>query len=332
MKKLLLSLIVLLALTQTKAQLTDWQKQHNKQIMFYDNWLQSRLNEGDADASQEIELGNDFWFRAYMDDNSIPKTRGNKIDLRISCEGVSVTLNDMYNYAKTNFYSSNGILPNYDQIQIPGVDNFWWNKNVFSSCGFNTNGEFDKFTNYGCTNNGFAAESLLRFLLSKIDNKVVAGAVLNVKFELVYRTAGEYRMPGGTYETLAEGTVKLKVPAKDKALAGHIYRLVERPGMADKALEESIKNGILTQAQTVIADVIKIQVISNAYKIDKNSQGVPLNRWVKARVIYKAKSTGETFTGFVNAVFNYDGTNFDSNVSKLFFQCGNTFAPSYAVK
>lgn len=331
MKKLLLSAVVLFAFIPGKAQMTDWQKQHNKQIAFFDTWLQSRMNEGDADASPEIELGNDFWFRAYFDDKDVPK-RDNKLELRISCEGVAVTLNDMYLHAKNNFSAAKGILPYYDQIQIPGVETFWKSKNVFSCCGTAPVGKFDEVTNSGCFNNGFYAESLLRFLLSKIDSKVIAGAVLNVKFEMVYRTSGEYRMPGGVYQTLAEGTVKLKVPAKEKALTSEIYRIAQRAGMADKTLEETIKNGILTLAQNDVSDVLKVQVLSNSYSTERNNQGVTLNRWLKTRVIYKSKATNETFTSIVNVVFNYDGSNYDPNVSNVYFQCGNTFVPTYAVK
>lgn len=333
MKKMILAAaITCLAFNNTKAQLTDWQKAHNKKIVFYDNWLQSRLNESDADAATELEFGNDFWFRAYMDDASLPKDKGNRLDLRLSCEGVAVTINDMYIHAKNNFYSSNGILPNYDQVQIPGLDNFWKTKNVFSCSGFSMVDKFDEFNSYGCGNNGFYGESLLRFLLSKIDSKVTPGAVLNIKYELVYRTKGEYRMPGGEYESVAEGTLKLKIPAKDKLLTSQIYRLANTAGMNDKNLEATIKKGILVTSQNVIEDVYKVQVISNSYNIDKNSYGTPINRWLKVRVVYKGKATGEVFTGFANVVFNYNGSGFDTEVNKVFFQCGNTFAPSCGVK
>lgn len=333
MKKIILSAAIsCLAFTNLHAQLSSWQKNHNKQIMFYDNWLQSRLDEGDADATTELEYGNDFWFRAYMDDASLPKDKSNKLDLRLSCEGVSVTINDMFLHAKSNFYSSNGILPNYDQVQIPGLDNFWKTNNVFSCCGFAMVDKFDEFNNYGCGNNGFYAESLLRFLLSKIDAKVIPGAALNVKFELVYRTKGEYRMPGGDYQPVAEGTLRLKIPAKEKLLNSQIYRLVQNPGMTDKTLEASIKKGIMVTSQNVIDEVYKVQVISNSYNIDKNYNGTPINRWLKVRVVYKGKTTGEIFTGFANVVFNYNGGGFDTEVNKVFFQCGNTFAPSCGVK
>jgi hypothetical protein len=321
----------LFALIQGKAQMTDWQKSQNKKIVFYDTWLQSRMDESDADASNDIELGNDFWFRAYFDDSNVPK-RDNKLELRISCEGVAVTINDMYNHAKDNFSTAKGILPYYDQIQIPGIDNFWKNKNVFSCCGMAPTGKFDEYNSYGCQNNGYYAESLLRYLLSKIDNKVTAGSVLNVKYELVLRTKGEYRGPGGEYQSIAEGTLRLKVPAKEKALTSELYRLTERPGMTDKALEETIKKGILTLAQSDVSDVLKVQITSNSYNTDKNNYGIALNRWLQTRVIYKSKATNEIFTSIVNVVFNYDGSNYDPNVSKVFFQCGNTFAPSFAVK
>ena len=332
MKKLFLSAAILFALAPAKAQLSDWQNQHNKQIMFFTTYLGPSLSEGDGQAVKEIELGQQFWYRAYMDDKSLPKSTDGKLDLRLSCEGVSVTLNDMCIYAKDNFASSNGILPNYDQIEIPGVSSNWKNKNVYSNMAFSEPGQFDKYSSYGCQNNWQFTESLLRFLLSKIDSKVLPGAVLNIKFELVYRTKGEYRMPGATYEPVVEGTVNLKIPAKEKALNNQIYRLVEVPGMADKVLDEGIKKGILTLAQTVVADVYKVQVVSNSYNIDKNNYGTPLSRWVQARVIYKGKATGETFTGLVNVVFNYDGSNYDQNASKVYFQCGNTFAPSFAIK
>jgi hypothetical protein len=332
MKKVLTAVVLMTVLFQSKAQLTAWQKAHNKQVVFYDNWLQSRLDENDADATTELEYGNDFWFRAYFDDASLPKSKGNELDIRLSCEGVSVTINDMYQHAKTNFYSSNGILPNYDQVQIPGLDNFWKTKNVFSCCGFSMIDKFDEFNNYGCGNNGFYAESLLRFLLSKIDSKVIPGAVLNIKYEMVYRTKGEYRMPGGEYQSLAEGTLKMKIPVKEKLLTSQIYRLLPVAGMNDKALEETIKRGILVTAQTVISDVYKVQVVSNSYNIDKNYQGTPLNRWLKVRVVYKAKATGEVFTGFANVTFLYNGGDYDKEVNKVYFQCGNTFAPSCGVK
>lgn len=271
MKKLFFSSVAFFCLMNSaSAQLTDWQKQQNKKIVFYTTWLQSRLDETDTDVSTGTELGTKFWFRAYFDDKSLPPGRDNKIDLRLSCEGVSVTLNDMYNYAKTNFITAKGILPYYDQIQIPAVSSFWKTKNVFSCCGFAPPGEFDKRTDYGCTNNGYYAESLLRFLLSKIDGKVIPGATLPVKYELVYRTKGEYLAPGGTYEPLAEGTLNLKVPAKDKAVVSDLYRIAERPGMADKALEEKIKSGILALTSGVVGDIKKIQVVSSAYNIDKN--------------------------------------------------------------
>ncbi len=323
-------MIVLLAFAQTKAQLTDWQKQHTKKIVFFDNWLQSRLDESDADASQEIELGNDFWFRAYFDDNSLPKVKDNHFDIRISCEGQSVTLNDMAAYANSMFASSKGILPNYVQIQLPGLDNFWKTRNVFSCNGYSMKGEFDKRTDYGCSNNSFFSESLLRYLLSKIDSKVIAGTTLNVKYEMVYRTKGEYMQAGGTFETLAEGTVKLKIPTKEKALVSDIYRLQERPGMADKALEDKIKTGILSLTGGIVKDIQKVQIISSAYNIEKNYQGTPLNRWLQTRVIYTSATTGETFTSLVNVTFLYNGTGYDENVHDAYFQCGNTFAPGFA--
>lgn len=333
MKKIILSAFIsCIAFNTINAQLTDWQKAHNKQVVFYDNWLQSRLNESDADATTELEYGNDFWFRAYMDDASLPKDKGNRLDLRLSCEGVAVTINDMYIHAKQNFYNGNGILPNYDQVLIPGLDNFWKTKNVFSCSGFAGIDKFDEFNNAGCSNNGFYGESLLRFLLSKIDDKVKPGSVLNIKYELVYRTKGEYRMPGGEYQSVAEGILKLKIPSKEKLLTSQIYRLVSTPGMTDKSLEATIKKGILVTAQNVIDEIYSIQVISNSYNIDKNYNGTPLNRWLKVRVVYKAKPTGEVFTGFANVVFNYNGGGFDTEVNKVFFQCGNTFAPSCGVK
>jgi len=332
MKKLfLITLVAVFAITKTNAQLTDWQKQHAGKVVFFDTWLQSRLDETDADASQEIELGNDFWFRAYFDDKNAPK-RDNKLELRISAEGVAVTLNDMYLHAKDNFATAKGILPYYDQIQLPGIDNFWKNKNIFSCCGFAPTGKFDEFNNYGCQNNGYYAESLLRYLLAKIDNKVIPGASLSVKFELVLRTSGEYRGPGGTYEPIADGTLKLKVPAKEKALKSDLYRFVEVPGMSDKSLEENIKKGILTLAQADVSEVLKVQVLSNSYNIEKNNYGVALDRWLQTRVVYKSKATGEEFTSLVNVVFNYDGSNYDPNVSKVYFQCGNTFVPTFGIK
>lgn len=332
MKKILLSTALLLLVSFGFAQLNDFQKSNNKKVVFYTTWLQSRTNETAVDAATEVELGKPFWFRAYFENADVPKLKDNHLDLRISCAGASATLNDMFLFAKENFYSSNGILPNYDQIQIPGLDNFWKSNNIFSCNGFSMPEEFDKFSNYGCANNGFYAESLLRFLLAKIDSKVVPGAVLEVKYELVNRSKGEWRMPGAVFETLAEGTFKMKVPAKENAITGQLYRCVEMPGMNDKAMNEGIKNAILSQAQSVISDVYKVQVLNSGYNNDRGNNNVVLNRWVTARVVYKSKTTGMVFTGKVNVVYNFDGVNYDRNVSKLFFQCGNTFAPSFAVK
>lgn len=333
MKKLFLAIAVLFAITEGKAQLSDWQKQHAKKVMFYDNWLQSRLDENDADASTEIELGNDFWFRAYLEDKDIPKVKDNRLDIRISCEGQWVTLNEMV--AATNVSAAtggNGIYPSFAQIQLPGLDNFWKTRNVFSCCGFSQPGKYDEYTNYGCSNNGFYGESLLRYLLSKIDSKVVAGAVLNVKYELVYRTKGDYLALGGTYETLAEGTIKLKVPAKEKALTSDIYRFTDNPGMRDKALEEKIKAGILSLTPGTVKSIQKVQIVSNAYNIEKNGLGTPLKRWLKTRIVFTSAITGETFTSYVNVTFLYNGNGYDENVHDAYFQCGNIFAPSFGVK
>lgn len=333
MKKVFIGAMSIICFNITaKAQLSDWQKQHNKKIVFYKTWLQSRLDEGAAEATEEVELGSQFWFRAYFDEKSLPKSRGNELDLRISAEGVSVTINDMFQHARNNFYTSNGILPNYDQIQIPGLDNNWKSPNVYSNMGFSKPGQFDEFNNYGCLNEWQFAESLLRCLLSKIDSKVIPGGTLSVKYELVYRTKGEYRMPGGEYQSLAEGTVRFKIPAKEKLLTSEIYRVPAMPGMTDKTLEETIKRGILVTAQDVISDVYSVKVVNNAYNIDKNVNGIPLNRWLRVRVIYKGKATGETFTGLANVVFNYNGSDYDKEVSKVYFQCGNTFTISAGVK
>lgn len=332
MKKILLSTALLLLVSFGFAQLNAFQKASNKKIVFYNTWLQSRLDETASDASAEGELGKPFWFRAYFENADVPKQKDNHLDLRISCAGTSVTLNDMFLFAKENFYSSNGILPNYDQIQIPGLDNFWKSNNIFSCNGFSPNDDFDKFNNYGCQNNGFYAESLLRFLLAKIDSKVVPGAVLELKYELVNRSKGEWRMPGAEFATLAEGTYKMKVPAKEGAINSQIYRCVEMPGMNDKAMNDGIKSAMLSQAQNVISEVYKVQVLNSGYNNDRGNNNVVLNRWVTARVVYRSKVTGMVFTGKVNVVYNFDGANYDKNVSKLFFQCGNTFAPSFAVK
>lgn len=332
MKKILLSTALLLSVSFGFAQLNDFQKANNKKIVFYNTWLQSRLNETAADASAEGELGKPFWFRAYFENANVPKLKDNHLDLRISCNGQSVTLHDMAIFAKDNFYTSNGILPNYDQIQIPGLDNFWKTNNIFSCNGFSPVDEFDKFSNYGCANNGFYAESLLRFLLAKIDEHVKPGAVLELKYELVNRSKGEWRMPGAVFETLAEGIYKMKIPAKENALTSQVYRCVQMPGMTDKAMDDGIKSAILSQAQNVISDVYKVQVLNSGYNNDRGTNNAVLNRWVTARVVYKSKLTGMVFTGKVNVVYNFDGMNYDKNVSKLFFQCGNTFAPSYAVK
>lgn len=333
MKKVFLAAIAVFMIGQTKAQLSDWQKAHAGKVMFYDNWLQSRLNENDADASSEIELGDDFWFRAYLEDKAVPKVKDNRLDIRISCEGQSVTLNDMVAITtKSAEIGVNGIYPSLVQIQLPGLDNFWKTNNVFSCCGFSQIGKYDEYTSYGCSNNGFYGETLLRYLLSKIDSKVVAGAVLNVKYELVYRTKGEYLVAGGTFETLAEGTVKLKIPSKEKALTSGIYRFADNPGMKDKALEEKIKSGILALAPGTVKSIQKIQIVSNAYNIEKNGLGTPLKRWLKTRVVFTSAITGETFTSFVNVTFLYNGGGYDENVHDAYFQCGNTFAPSFGVK
>lgn len=332
MKKTVFVTALLLSVLASKAQLNEFQKANNKKIVFYTTWLQSRTNETAADAATEATFGQPFWFRAYFDNADIPKKLGNEFDLRISCAGQSVTLHDMAIFAKDNFSNSNGILPNYDQIQIPGLDNFWKSRNIFSCNGFSPNDDFDKFNNYGCQNNGFYGESLLRFLLAKIDAQVKPGAVLDVKYEMVNRTRGEWRMPGAVFETLAEGTLKLKIPAKEGALLTQIYRCVQVPGMNDKAMNEGIKNAILSQAQNVISDVYSVQVLNSGYNNDRGNNNVVLNRWITARVVYKSKQTGMVFTGKVNVVYNFDGANYDKNPSKLFFQCGNTFAPSYATK
>jgi hypothetical protein len=315
MKKIVTIILATVLAIQAKAQLSDFQKENSNKVVFFDHWLSSRLNETASETTNEIELGKQFFYRAYFADKA-PAQDG-KLDLRLTCEGVSVTLNDMYLHAKANFYTSKGILPNYDQIEIPGVSSNWKNSGVFSNMGFAKPGQF---------------ESLLRFLLSKIDAKITPGANLPVKYEIVQRTKGEYRMPGIEYKSLAEGTLTLKVPAKEKLLTSEIYRMPEMPGITDKDLEATIKKGILVTNQDVISDVYKIVVVSNSFNIEKAYNGTPLNQWIKVRVIYKGKTTGEVFTGFANVAYNYNGSGFDKEVSKVYFQCGNTFAISAGVK
>lgn len=330
MKKIVTIMLATVLAIQAKAQLNNFQKENSNKVVFFDHWLSSRLDETASEATNEIELGKPFWYRAYFADKA-PAQDG-KLDLRLTCEGVSVTINDMYLHAKANFYSSKGILPNYDQVEIPGVSSNWKTSMVYSHMGFGKPDQFDESNNYGCQNNWQYSESLLRFLLSKIDAKITAGASLSVKYEIVQRTKGEYRTPGVEYKSLAEGTLTFKVPAKDKLLTSQVYRMPEMPGMTDKDLEATIKKGILTTNQDVISEVYKIVVVSNSYNIEKAYNGTPLNQWIKVRVIYKGKTTGEVFTGFANVAFNYTGSGFDKEVSKIYFQCGNTFAISAGIK
>lgn len=300
--------------------LNDWQKAHNKQIVFFDNWLGSRADETEADASKTIELGEDFWIRSYFEPVNMPK---NPMDLRVSCEGVSLSLKDLWQYGKTNYANTHGILPAYDQLVLPSADNWWKNANVWSMCGTAATEDFEKAgsAGYACMYNSYPAECLVRMLLAKIDAKVVAGANLNVKFELLEKSDASYFESTGTWTPVSEGTLTFHVGDKAKLLNNNYYGFM-RSGLDDMKVEESIKKAILSMSNDVISEVQKIDIISNDFQYYKNDLGVPIYKWITVRIIFKSKIDGILYAGNVNASFNYNGSTYDANPAKLFYQCG----------
>ena len=101
--------------------------------------------------------------------------------------------------------------------------------------------------------------------------------------------------------------------------------------MKDAALEARIKKGILALTTGYVKDIQKIQIVSNGYNIEKNYQGTPLDQWLQVRIVYTSPITTETFTSLVNVVFLYNGSGYEPDVHNVYFQCGNTFIPSFAI-
>lgn len=316
--------------------LNEWQKSNNHKIVFFDDFLGSTVTE--SASSSEIELGEDFWFRAYFDKaEGIDRTK--PLDIRLSCQGVSLSMKDIWAYSRANFSNTNGILPAYDQLHLAGMDNWWKNNNIFSMNGFIGAEDFDKPGSSGqpCQYVSFPNESILRMLLAKIDGKVVYGTTLEVKYELIERQSGNYfDEAGGEWLTRAEGTLKLKVGDKAKNISGNLYRLPSASAtyfMEDPKIEKAIKEGMLgipTSAKTV-AEVYKVDLTMGDFKVFKDANGVPINRWISARVLFKSKNTNMYFTGIVNATFEYNGTDYNTSVKDLYYQCGVTPVPSFGI-
>lgn len=228
--------------------LNEWQKTKDHQIVFFDTWPGTTFNE--TSSSEVIELGEDFWFRAYFD-KGLGVDRKKPLDLRITCEGVTLSMKDIWAYSKANYFSTNGVLPAYDQLHIPGLDQWWRTSNVYGMCAMNTADNFDKpgSPGYGCNFNDFPAEVLFHMLLAKINDKIIYGNTLEFKYELIQRESGSYyEAAGGAWIPVATGSIKMHVGDKAKSLTGNMYRFPTSPGMVDPKTVEEIKKAMLKAA------------------------------------------------------------------------------------
>ena len=108
--------------------LNDWQKTKDHQIVFFDNWSGTTFNE--TSSSDMIELDEDFWFRAYFD-KCLGVDRKKPLDLRISCEWVSLSMKDIWAFSRANYASTNGIFPAFDQLHLLGMEQWWRTSNLY---------------------------------------------------------------------------------------------------------------------------------------------------------------------------------------------------------
>jgi hypothetical protein len=294
-----------------KSTLTEFQRQNLGRVLFISkDVIDTEWNgETEADNLTEIELGQPFYLRYYIDNGGWDYSKDQYLDIRFIAEGITFTGREFVKYA-------------YDLVAKAPQQNTFGHFVKFETANNLESVMMQESQEMVTTNmvspRGAYIPYLMRgedtfryFLQTKLKAKLKPGSTINLKVEIYRTSEATYSpsKPSVAGEVYASGEIKLKVTNLYKQPDGLFNRFFSE-GMVSPTHADGAAKTIAQKFPTSVKKVHKVFFLDSDFTPSYNSlTGAIISGSVVAWVLFETPD-GVIFNTKTRLTFPYNGSGY----------------------